>query len=167
MTDLRSFPRRRAGTRRLLLASVTLLTLGALPFMQRSGLGADSCSPEAPPGNYGIDLDGQGSHVDLGAAPGLGGTVFTLEAWVRRQGPGLATSTGAEQAIPILTRGRDEAGSEANNLDLNWFLGLRASDGVLVADFEDADTGANHPASGTSVIPLHVWTHVAASYDGG
>jgi len=156
-----------AGTRRLLLSVVTLCTLGALPFVQRNELGADSCSPEAPPGNYGIDLDGQGSHLDLGAAPGLGGTVFTLEAWVRRQGPGLATGTGAVQAIPILTRGRDEAGSEGNNLDLNWFLGLRAADGVLVADFEDDATGANHPVAGTTAIPLDVWTHVAATYDGG
>ncbi|HZN03201.1 MAG TPA: LamG domain-containing protein, partial [Candidatus Polarisedimenticolia bacterium] len=156
-----------AGPRRLLLSFVTLFTVVALPFVQRHELGADSCSPEAPPGNYGTDLDGQGSRIDLGAPPALAGTVFTLEAWVRRQGPGLATSTGEVQAIPILTRGRDEAGSEGNNLDLNWFLGLRASDGVLVADFEDDAIGANHPAAGTTAIPLHVWTHVAATYDGG
>src|SRR6185295_11704637 len=117
-----------AGTRRLLLVFVTLLTLAALPLVHPPTTGADSCSPEAPPGNYGLDLDGQGSYVDLGSTAALGGTVFTLEAWVRRQGPGLATGTGAVQAIPILARGRDEAGSEGNDLDLNWFLGLRQSD---------------------------------------
>jgi len=155
-----------AGRRRLLLVFVTLLTLGALPFVHPPTTGADSCSPDAPPGNYGLDLDGQGSYVDLGTPASLGATVFTLEAWVRRQGPGLAADTGALQAIPILARGRDEAGSEGNNLDLNWFLGLRASDGVLVADFEDVSDGSNHPVAGTTPVAPNVWTHVAAVYDG-
>ncbi|HET8948766.1 MAG TPA: LamG domain-containing protein, partial [Candidatus Polarisedimenticolia bacterium] len=155
-----------AGRPRLLLVFVTLLTLAALPFVHPRRTGADACSPEAPPGNYGLDLDGQGAYVDLGAPASLGATVFTLEAWVRRQGPGLAADTGAVQAIPILARGREEAGSEGNDLDLNWFLGLRAGDGVLVADFEDVSDGSNHPVAGTTPVVPNVWAHVAAVYDG-
>jgi hypothetical protein len=159
--------RMNAGLRRLLLIAVTLLTLATAPLFRAPGAVADACNPEAPPGNYGLDLDGQTSYVDLGAAPGLGSTTFTLEAWILRQGPGLAVSTGEVSAIPILTRGRDEAASEGNNLDLNWFLGLREADGVLVADFEDETTGANHPVAGTTPILPGAWTHVAAAYDGG
>ena len=147
-----------AGRRRLLLVFVTLLTLGALPFVHPPTTSADSCSPEAPPGNYGLDLDGQNSYVDLGTPASLGSTVFTLEAWVRRQGPGLPADTGAVQATPILARG--------NTLDLNWFLGLRQSDGVLVADFEDVSDGSNHPVAGTTPVAPNVWAHVAAVYDG-
>jgi hypothetical protein len=149
----------KAGLRSLLLLVVTLLTLGTVPLLHAPAVEADSCNPDAPPGNYGLDLDGQSSYVDLGAAPGLGSTTFTLEAWILRQGPGLAVSTGAVSAIPILANG--------NNLDLNWFLGLRESDGVLVADFEDEATGANHPVAGTTPILPGAWTHVAAAYDGG
>ena len=36
---------------------------------------------------------------------------------------------------------------------MNYFLGIRATDGVLVADFEDTATGLNHPVAGTTVIP--------------
>jgi hypothetical protein len=156
-----------AGLRGLLLVVVTLFLVGTAPLLHAPALQADSCNPDAPPGNYGLDLDGQSSYVDLGAAPGLGSTTFTLEAWILRQGPGLAVSTGEISAIPILTKGRDEAGGEGNNLDLNWFLGLRESDGVLVADFEDENTGANHPVAGTTPILPGAWTHVAAAYDGG
>ena len=38
---------------------------------------------------------------------------------------------------------------------------------VIVADFEDAATGLNHPVVGTTAIPFDgVWRHVAATYDG-
>src|SRR3954464_7402942 len=38
---------------------------------------------------------------------------------------------------------------------------------MLVADFEDTATGANHPVSGTTVIAADSsWHHVAATFDG-
>ncbi|MBK7950892.1 MAG: hypothetical protein IPK00_19570 [Deltaproteobacteria bacterium] len=53
---------------------------------------------------------------------------------------------------------------------MNWFLGIRASDGVLVADFEEGAAGAtpglNHPVAGTTPVTTGVWSHAAASYDG-
>ena len=51
---------------------------------------------------------------------------------------GLGTSTGnggIASAIPLITKGRAEA--EGSNVDMNYFLGIDATTGVLVADFEE------------------------------
>ncbi len=59
------------------------------------------------------------------------------------------------------------AETESAATDMNYFLGIRSSDNVLVADFEDTATSGNHPVAGTTVIPADgVWRHVAATYDG-
>ena len=49
---------------------------------------------------------------------------------------------------------------------MNYFLGIDATSGKLVADFEDTATGANHPVTGTAVVTSNVWHHAAATYDG-
>ena len=50
---------------------------------------------------------------------------------------------------------------------MNYFLGIRQSDGVLAADFEDTATGLNHPVAGVTPIPANgAWHHAAATYDG-
>ncbi len=74
-------------------------------------------------------------------------------------------------AVPLITKGRAE--SDGNNTDMNYFLGIRSPDNVLVADFEEANTGLpgnrpglNHPISGTTLITSNVWHHAAATYDG-
>ena len=59
------------------------------------------------------------------------------------------------------------AEAEGGTVDMNYFLGIRQTDNVLVADFEDTATGLNHPVAGTTAIPADgVWRHVAAVYDG-
>ena len=105
--------------------------------------------------------------MTFGPAPGLGASTFTLETWFRRDGAGIATNTGTNGvvAVPLVTKGMAEA--EGGTVDMNYFLGIRASDNVLVADFEDTATGLNHPVAGTTAIPADgVWRHVAAVYDG-
>ena len=93
-----------------------------------------------------------GDYATFGAAPGLGAANFTVETWFRRDGAGVSTSTGTGgvDAIPLVTKGRAEG--ENSNVDMNYFLGIRASDGVLVADFEEGAAGAtpglNHPIVG-------------------
>ena len=78
-------------------------------------------------------------------------------------------------AIPLVTKGRAEG--ENSNVDMNYFLGIRASDGVLVADFEEGAAGAipglNHPITGTTPIAIAPavptdadWHHAAVTYDG-
>ena len=51
---------------------------------------------------------------------------------------------------------------------MNYFLGIDATTGVLVADFEDTATGGNHPVAGHDGDRSRatVWHHAAATYDG-
>ena len=122
------------------------------------------------PVNKGILFGGTNAYVTMGAAPQLGAPQFTIEGWVRRDGTGVATSTGTNgvNAIPLVTKGRAEA--EASNVDMNYFLGIDNTTGKLAADFEEGATGIspgnNHPLIGGTVLQTNVWYHVAASYDG-
>ena len=117
--------------------------------------------------NRGIDFGGTNAYVTFGAAPGLGVSTLTIETWFRRDGAGIATNTGngGVIAVPLVTKGMAE--TEGGTVDMNYFLGIRSSDNVLVADFEDTATGLNHPVAGTTAIPANgVWRHAAATYDG-
>jgi hypothetical protein len=117
--------------------------------------------------NKGLDLGGTNAFVTFGAAPGLGVSTLTIETWFRRDGAGIATNTGTGGvvAVPLVSKGMAEA--EGGSVDMNYFLGIRGSDNVLVADFEDTATGLNHPVAGTTPIPSDgVWRHAAATYDG-
>ena len=120
-------------------------------------------------GNNGVQLNGSSQYITFGAAPGLNASTYTLELWFKRTGAGVGTSTGTggiASAIPLLTKGRAEAETPAN-LNMDWFLGIDATSGQLVADFEDNATGANHPVTGTAVVTSNVWHHVAATYGAG
>src|SRR5688572_22009243 len=119
----------------------------------------------APDGSA-LLFDGLDDRVTFGAAPSLGVTSFTLETWFRRDGPGSTATTGGGGvvAVPLVTKGMSEG--EGNNKDTNYFLGIDGKRRVLVADFEDNATGANHPAYGVTAICDGVWYHAAATYDG-
>ena len=122
---------------------------------------------DSNPANKAIDFAGTNAYVTFGAAPGLGASVFTVETWFRRDGAGVATftGTGGVTAIPLVAKGMAEV--EGSNKDMNYFLGIRQSDGVLAADFEDMATGLNHPVAGVTAIPANgAWHHAAATYDG-
>ncbi len=128
---------------------------------------ADGVADPALTPKYAVDFGGTNAYVALGPAPGLGAATFTLEAWIKREGAGIATNTGSGGvvAVPLVTKGMAE--NEGGSIDMNYFLGIRASDNVLVADFEDTATGLNHPVVGTTAIPADgAWRHVAATYDG-
>lgn len=103
------------------------------------------------------------------ATEALGASIFTLECWFMRTGAGAATTTGGVTAIPLVAKGRTEA--DGSNLDCNYFLGIDAATGALCADFEAAPgpgvtAGANYPVFGATPVPMNVWTHAAATYDG-
>src|SRR5678810_542555 len=128
-----------------------------------------------PTNNASVDFNGVHDYISFGAAPSLNTTApastgFTLEAWIKIEGNGVATSTGTGgvTAVPIVAKGRSE--SDASGLNMNYFLGITASD-ALVADFEEASgssTGLNHPISGSgtgATIARNVWTHVAVTYN--
>jgi len=107
-------------------------------------------------------------YVRFGAAPQLAATNFTLETWFRRTAAGIGVTTGSggiASAIPLVTKGGAESETPAN-INMNYFLGIDASSGVLVADFEDTAGAVNHPVSGATVVTSNVWHHAAATYDG-
>ncbi len=116
--------------------------------------------------NMALDFDGTNDHVTFGPAPSLGLTTFTLEAWIRRDAAGVTTSTGSGgvTGTPIIAKGRSE--SDGSTVDANYFLGIDANN-HLVADFEDLNTGLNHPVVGAISIPISAttWHHVAVTYD--
>src|SRR5438093_2184542 len=121
--------------------------------------------PSPPPINNALQFNGSSQYVTFGRAPSLGATSFTLETGFRREGTGMAATTGALTAIPLVTKGRGEA--DGSNVDMNYFLGIRSSDNVLAADFEDNVNGGNHVVTGTTAIPVSpaTWHHAAATYD--
>ena len=122
----------------------------------------------------GLDFDGSNDYVTFGAASGLGTATFTIETWFRRDGAGAPTTTsnptggGLQDAIPLVTKGRGEA--DGDQRDMNWFLGIDASSGVLVADFEEDGQpapGQNHMVEGQTAIAADgSWHHAAVTYDG-
>ncbi len=131
-----------------------------------------SLTVTAPPSNTALQLNGSSQYATLGTAADLRSATFTVELWVKRTGAGVGTSTGTggiANAIPLIAKGRAEAETAA--ADINYFVGIDATTGNLVADFEEAQSGsspsANHPITGTKTITADgMWHHVAATYDG-
>ena len=124
----------------------------------------------APLPNAGVRFDGVNDYVTFGAAAGtaeLGATTFTIETWFKKEGPGVAASTGTNgltTAIPLVTKGAAQA--EGSNLDANYILAIDSTRRVIAADFEDTAGGGNHPVLGTTLIADGLWYHAAATYDG-
>ncbi len=132
-----------------------------------AGGGADAAPPTCPddpavPGS--IAFDGTSAQVSMGVAPELGLATFTVEAWVRRDGPGKTFNTGVGglTLVPIAGKGRGEG--DGSNVDCNYAFGFWGD--VLGADFEDMASGANHPITGKTAIAPGEWHHVAVTYDG-
>jgi hypothetical protein len=123
-----------------------------------------ACDDAPAPVRSALGFDGVDDHVTMGVAPGLGLEAFTVEAWVRRDGPGqeMGTGSGGLRLVPIAGKGRGENDDTIYNC--NYAFGFRGN--VLGADFEDAATGANHPVVGTTTVTWGRWHHVAVTYDG-
>jgi hypothetical protein len=121
-------------------------------------------------GPHSIQFDGTNDYVTFGQAPSLGASIFTVEVRFKRTGTGITanTGTGGLDAVPLLTKGRGEA--DGGTQDANYFLGIRPTDNVLVADYEEgtgqSSPGANHPIAGTTAITSNVWHHGAVTFDG-
>ena len=123
-----------------------------------------------------LQFDGVDDYVTMGnngATPSvptsqpLGAQSFTLECWVKHDPSGTGRTTassgsGGVNIYPLIGKGRGEA--DGSNVDCNYTFGLQ-TDGRLAADFEDLNSGLNHPIIGTNVVPSNTWHHVAATYD--
>ena len=118
----------------------------------------------------GLSFDGVSQYVTFGRATNLGAATFTLETWFNWNGAGVPTTTGSggTLAIPLIAKLSPEA--DGDNRDGNYFLGIRPAGALLVADMEEAATGAapgtNHPVIGVSRVTTNVWHHAAVTYDG-
>lgn len=90
---------------------------------------------------------------------------FSIECWFRMDNGGTFTSTGHFKAIPLVTKGRNEA--EAGTADINYFLGIREKSFLLCADYENttggSNPGGNNPITGTTRIFADVWYHAAVT----
>jgi len=118
----------------------------------------------------GLTFNGTNQYVDFGSATNLGSITFTLETWFNWTGLGSTASTGGGgvQAIPLIAKLLAEA--DGSNQDGNYFIGIRPTDRVLVADFEEGATGAspglNHAVAGVTPVTTNIWHHAAVTYDG-
>ncbi|WP_411846115.1 LamG-like jellyroll fold domain-containing protein [Roseibacillus persicicus] len=120
-----------------------------------------------PAGSGGLYFNGVDQYVTFGDEPSFKLSTFTLETWFKPEGDfGIATSTGSGgvSGFPLVTKGRGE--DDQSNVDANYFLGIQASDGVLVADFEDLILGTNSPVVGQTPVEAGVWQHAAVTFDG-
>ncbi|MFC7337818.1 Ig-like domain-containing protein [Haloferula chungangensis] len=117
-----------------------------------------------PAGSGGMYFNGVDDYVELGDPDALDLSTFTLETWFHRVGQGTPTGTGGYSVIPLVTKGRGE--SDQSNVDMNYFLGIDAETGVLVADFEDINLGTNIPIAGRTPVAMDEWQHAAVTYDG-
>jgi len=134
----------------------------AAPAPREDAAVPSTCVPDES--TSALSFDGVDDQVSMGPTAALGLSTFTIEAWVRRDGPGTAAGTGVGglQLVPIAGKGRGE--DDGSNVDCNYAFGFFGE--VLGADFEDMATGGNHPVVGRTAVPLGEWHHVAATYDG-
>lgn len=129
------------------------------------GEAGPSCDKEpGQPGTKALLFDGVDDQVTMGNAKALGLKVFTVEAWVRRDGDGkeMSTGVGGLRVVPIAGKGRGE--DDGSNVDCNYAFGFVGE--KLGVDFEDQESGENHPLVGNRGVPRGEWHHVAATFDG-
>ena len=145
------------GTRRTIVAMLAALVFAAA-FVP------------AAAAQTGLQFNGTNQYVTFGRADSLGVKQFTIETWFKRLGAGTTTSTGTGgvTAVPLVSKGRGEG--DGSTLDMNYFLGVRGTDGVLCADYEEGtgqtSPGLNHPITGVTRVSLNTWHHAAVTFDG-
>lgn len=116
-----------------------------------------------------INFSGNDSYISVDDSPELGLSVFTIECWFMRKDTGVSVITGTDSiyAVPIIAKGIEEDVNEAN---MNYFLGIRREDSILIAAFEESNTsdnpGKNHHLEGFTTINKNIWYHAAVTYDG-
>ena len=111
-----------------------------------------------------LNFNGNNNYVNISNDGSLNLTTFTIEAWIKPEGTGIAITTSSDgvTAVPIVTKGRGESNA-SSYYRMNYFFGIN-KDKKLTADIETI-TGANYSVVSTVAIKDSVWTHVAVSYE--
>ena len=159
----------------LTIASLLASMFVVVPLESVLAAGNSALQFDLAPSTGAVQLNGSSQYMTLGSASQLRSATFTVELWFQRTGAGTPTSTGTggiTNAIPLITKGRAEAETAA--ADVNYFFGIDATSGKLVADFEEAQVAQggttpslNHPITGNTAIAVGAaWHHAAATYDG-
>jgi manganese-dependent ADP-ribose/CDP-alcohol diphosphatase len=116
-----------------------------------------------------VNFSGNDSYISIDDTPEINLSVFTVECWFMRKDTGISVLTGTDSinAVPIIAKGVEEVVNEAN---MNYFLGIRKEDSILIAAFEESNTsinpGKNHHIIGFTSIHRNIWYHAAVTYDG-
>jgi manganese-dependent ADP-ribose/CDP-alcohol diphosphatase len=120
-------------------------------------------------GQTSVYFSGNDSYISIDNSPEINLSVFTIECWFMRKDTGISVITGTDSinAVPIIAKGVEEVVNEAN---MNYFLGIRKEDSILVAAFEESNTstnpGKNHHIVGFTSVYRNKWYHAAVTYDG-
>jgi len=115
------------------------------------------------------DFDGTNDYVSLGNSSSLTLTQYTIEAWIRRDGDGVATATsggtGGFTGEPVIAKGTSY--NDNSGMNINYFLGINQTGRVVGFDFEDIEnSGLNHAVLGSTPLADGQWYCVVATYDG-
>jgi manganese-dependent ADP-ribose/CDP-alcohol diphosphatase len=120
-------------------------------------------------GQSSIKFSGSDAYISVVNSPEINLSSFTLECWFMRKDTGVSVITGDDSiyAIPLIARGIEE---EPGVPAMNYFLGIRRDDSILVAGFEESASGTspsrNHHVTGYTEIKTNIWYHAAVTYDG-
>jgi hypothetical protein len=119
------------------------------------------------PGKGALGFDGQKSLVRLEGSDTtlLGLPEYTLSLWFVQLGTGRELNSGSRgiDATPLILKGYGHG--DRKGRDVIFFLGITGQ-GRLAADYEDAETGGNHPLRGSSQLAPGQWIHAALTCDG-
>lgn len=161
-----------AGTNAYPDSGLTASTEYCYRVRAKNGFGVSAytdvaCATTLLESNYALGLGSSGAYVTFGDPAELDLAQFTIETWFKRTGAGTTSTTGSSgitAAIPLVAHGAQQA--DGSNVDANWMLVIDDATDVIAADFEDNETGLNHPILGITQIANNVWHHAAATYDG-
>lgn len=127
-----------------------------------------------PANPYRLMFNGVDDHVDFGAVNSL--KKQTVLAWIRKTAAGTESMTsgtggfgdpvtGLPTVVPVITKGTNEG--EGDDVDINYYLGITTTTGVLASDYEYV-AGATSPAApmmGATPIVLSAWTMIGMTLD--
>lgn len=118
---------------------------------------------------YSLNLGNQDAHIKIDHSSPIQLNYFTLECWIYidANGTAIKSSSMADSSYPVIAKGIEE---DELNPYINYYLGIRKSDRVLMADIESSSAedipGENQLLYGFTTLKLETWYHVSFSYNG-